>query len=54
MPDRVTLSNCYLDGKSSIEIRGEWDYSPKVGYTDITLINTKIKNIAYNSKLIKN
>lgn len=51
IPDRVTLSNCYLDGKSSIEIRGEWDYSPAIGYTDIKLINTKAENInnGYNS-----
>lgn len=51
MPDRVTLSNCYLDGKNSIEIRGEWDYSPAIGYTDIKLINTKADKInnGYNS-----
>jgi hypothetical protein len=43
--DKVILSNCFLEGGSSIEIRGEWDYSPSIGHTDITLINTKAKNI---------
>lgn len=43
--DKVILSNCFLEGGSSIEIRGEWVYSPSIGHTDITLINTKATNI---------
>ena len=43
--DKVILSNCFLEGDSSIEIRGEWNYSPSIGYTGITLINTKAINI---------
>ena len=43
--DEVILSNCFIDNNLSIEIRGEWDYSPSIGYTNITLINTKVVNI---------
>lgn len=52
LTDHVTLSNCYLSGNSSIEMRGEWEYTPNVGHTDITLLNTKTENI--NNKYTSN
>lgn len=50
--DKAVISNTTFISSNNhkITIRGEWDYENPVGYTDIKLINTNVKN----SSQIKN
>lgn len=45
--DRAVITDCLLatNGQYQIALRGEWAYTPAVGHTKVTLINTKATGI---------
>lgn len=45
--DRAVITDCLLatGGTEQLELRGEWEYTPAVGHTNVTLVNTKVTGI---------